>query len=95
MWSLPSAVMVDNSTNALSCSGPKLHTDQPYHIRTRQVRRMGRTGQIIFGRPERLADAPAIALSASKGLAETNPFVFLADSAILAPLRARFCFSEL
>ena len=44
--------------------------------------------QIIFGSPERLADAPEIALSAAKGLAETNPFVFFADSAILAPLRA-------
>ena len=49
---------------------------------------MGRMGQIIFGSPERLANAPEIALSAAKGLAETNPFVFLADSAILAPLRA-------
>ena len=35
MCPLPSAVIVHNSTDALSCSGPKLHTDQPYHIRTR------------------------------------------------------------
>ena len=35
MWPLPSAVMVDNSSNALACSGPKVYTDQAYHIRTR------------------------------------------------------------
>ena len=48
---------------------------------------MGRMGQIIFGSPERLANAPELALSASKGLAETKPFVCLTNLAILMPLR--------
>jgi len=94
MCPLPSTFIVHNSTSALSCFGPKLYTDQPYHIRDEASETDGTDGTNYFRSPERLADAPEIALSASKGLAETNPFVFLANLAILTSLRARFCFPE-